>query len=193
MTREGAPASLYVPGEASANSYNFNVFGQTNSFPFSLAVQGGNPNLQSEEADTYTIGTVIRSPFNAAALQRLSLSVDYYNIDIEGAIAIPTTSRSISNAWTLSTTASSVARPARTRVRSWRPTIPTASSFSVSICRRSSSSSAPICKFSAQYVNLGGIRTKGIDRAARLVQPDRRSGARIGAGRVEREQSSTAV
>ncbi len=70
MTRDGAPASFYVPGQASANNYDFNVFGQTNSFPFSLAVQGGNPSLDSEEADTYTVGTVICSPFDAADAQR---------------------------------------------------------------------------------------------------------------------------
>ncbi len=92
MTRDGAPASLYVPGQDSANNYSYNVFGSSGPsafFPFDLAVQGGNPNLNPEKADTYTVGAVIRSPFRVAALQRLTFSVDYYNIDIKGAIAVP--------------------------------------------------------------------------------------------------------
>lgn len=89
MVRDGAPPSLYVPGQASANDYRFNVFGGTGPFPFNLAITGGNPNLKSEKADTVTIGTVLRSPFEAEALRRLTLSVDWYKIDISGAIAVP--------------------------------------------------------------------------------------------------------
>jgi len=89
MVRDGAPPSLYVPGEASADSYAFNVFGGTFPFPFNLAIQGGNPDLESETAETVTIGTVLRSSFDSEWLRRLSLSVDYYDIQIDGAIAIP--------------------------------------------------------------------------------------------------------
>ncbi|HYC05257.1 MAG TPA: TonB-dependent receptor [Azospirillaceae bacterium] len=49
------------------------------------ALQGGNPNLREEKADTFTIGTVITSPAEGF-LERFSLSVDYYNISIKGAI-----------------------------------------------------------------------------------------------------------
>jgi outer membrane receptor protein involved in Fe transport len=51
----------------------------------------GSPDVNSETAKTWTIGTVLRSPFDAVALRRLTLSVDYYTIDIEGAIAPATT------------------------------------------------------------------------------------------------------
>ncbi len=163
MTRDGAPASFYVPGQASANNYNFNVFGQTNSFPFSLAVQGGNPSLDSEEADTYTVGTVIRSPFDAAALQRLSLSIDYYNIDIKGAIAIPTHltvyqqcldaqyNSLIGDAPGAHTGAELAANNPYCQLiqREYLP----AQQLTFGADR----------KFRAQYVNLGGIKTKGID------------------------------
>ena len=44
---------------------------------------GGNPNLQEETATTYTFGTVIAPRF----LPGLVLSVDYYDIEIEDAIA----------------------------------------------------------------------------------------------------------
>jgi len=43
---------------------------------------GGNPNLGTETADTYTLGAVI----TPAALPGFSATVDYYNIKIDGAI-----------------------------------------------------------------------------------------------------------
>jgi outer membrane receptor protein involved in Fe transport len=56
-------------------------------FPLGRDLQKGNPNLDSERANTWTVGTVISSPFNSPVLDRLRLSVDYYNIKIQGAIA----------------------------------------------------------------------------------------------------------
>ncbi|WP_332767846.1 TonB-dependent receptor domain-containing protein [Phenylobacterium sp.] len=45
-------------------------------------VTGGNPNLKPEEADTWTVGIVL-SP---SAIPGLRASIDYYDIDIQGAI-----------------------------------------------------------------------------------------------------------
>jgi outer membrane receptor protein involved in Fe transport len=162
MTRDGAPASLYVPGQASANNYNFNVFGQTNPFPFDLAVQGGNPALQSEEADTYTIGLVLKSPFETESLRRLSLSVDYYNIEIKGAIAVPTHltvyqqcldgqyNGLIGDAAGSHTGAELAAsNPYCALIQ--REYLPPSSVFGADR------------KFKAQYVNLGAIKTTGVD------------------------------
>jgi len=47
------------------------------------ALLGGNPNLSEETADTYTVGLVWRP----AAVERLSLSLDYYDITVEEVIA----------------------------------------------------------------------------------------------------------
>jgi outer membrane receptor protein involved in Fe transport len=47
------------------------------------ALAGGNPNLDAETADTMTFGVV----FTPAAIEGLSVSVDYFNIEIEEAIA----------------------------------------------------------------------------------------------------------
>ena len=88
LTRDGAPASLYVPG-GNANTYAFNVLGTTTYFPFVIGQVEGNLNLQSEKANTVTAGFVFTSPFEAAALRRLTFSFDYYKIDIEGAIGTP--------------------------------------------------------------------------------------------------------
>jgi len=47
------------------------------------AVTGGNPNLNAEQADTWTAGVVLRPSF----IPRLSVTVDYFNIEIGNAIA----------------------------------------------------------------------------------------------------------
>jgi iron complex outermembrane receptor protein len=90
MVRDGAPEnfSLYVPGE-SANDYHYYVFGP-GYWAWSLAITGGNPDLESETADTQTLGIVIDSPFSAPPVKNLRLSIDYYDIEIDGAIAAPT-------------------------------------------------------------------------------------------------------
>ena len=85
MTRDGAPASLYVPGQASADNYNYNVFGGQFYFPFVIGVTEGNPGLDSEAADTYTAGFV----FDIPSAERLRLSVDWYRIELSSAIGIP--------------------------------------------------------------------------------------------------------
>lgn len=46
---------------------------------------GGNPDLDSEDADTYTIGFVFQPDF----VPGLSITADYYNISISGAITSP--------------------------------------------------------------------------------------------------------
>lgn len=45
-------------------------------------LQGGNPGLSPEEADTWTIGAVFQPSF----LPRFNASIDYYNIEIEGLV-----------------------------------------------------------------------------------------------------------
>jgi iron complex outermembrane receptor protein len=83
MVRNGAPSTFYQPGTASANGYQLNVFGLTFPFPFSIALTQGNPNLQSEQADTLTFGLVL-------GFDRFSLAVDWYDIELTGAISTPT-------------------------------------------------------------------------------------------------------
>ncbi len=56
-------------------------------FPLGRDLQKGNPDLSSEKANTWTIGTVLSSPFTEGLFERLRLSLDYYNIEVQGAIA----------------------------------------------------------------------------------------------------------
>lgn len=67
------------------------TFGGFGSVPADIAGQvnvtgGGNPNLDSEDADTYTIGFI----FQPTSVPGLSITADYYNISISSAISAPT-------------------------------------------------------------------------------------------------------
>src|SRR5690606_30685502 len=48
--------------------------------------QGGNPNLEPEEADTFTLGAVFEPGIDAGLVQNVAMSIDYYDIAIEKAI-----------------------------------------------------------------------------------------------------------
>jgi outer membrane receptor protein involved in Fe transport len=65
------------------------ILGYNGAFPFSVGLTQGNPNLESELAETITIGGVLRSPFDAPGLNRITLSVDYYKIKLDGTIGQP--------------------------------------------------------------------------------------------------------
>ena len=89
ITRQGGPASIMVPG-GSANNYQYDVFGPSPvPFPFLLGITSGNPNLKSETARTVTGGVVLNSPFDNAYVQRLRMSLDWYQIQVDGAIGTP--------------------------------------------------------------------------------------------------------
>ncbi len=82
-------AALMTPG-GSGNNYQYTVFGPSAApFPYSIAITSGNPNLKSETARTVTAGIVLNSPFQNPYTQRLRMSVDWYQIQIDGAIANP--------------------------------------------------------------------------------------------------------
>ena len=49
-------------------------------------LSGGNPNLSQERANTYTGGFVLSPKFSMPLFSRMSASVDYYNIEINGAV-----------------------------------------------------------------------------------------------------------
>jgi outer membrane receptor protein involved in Fe transport len=85
MTREGAPPTLYVPGQASANNYSYNVFGGQTYFPFVIGVTEGNPGLASESAGTTTAGFVLTAPTD----NPLTVSLDWFKIKMKNAIGTP--------------------------------------------------------------------------------------------------------
>ncbi len=54
------------------------------------AQRSGNPELNEEKADSYTIGLVLEPEFVRPALRNFSLAVDYYNITLKDAIGYVT-------------------------------------------------------------------------------------------------------
>ncbi|MGC1470165.1 MAG: TonB-dependent receptor, partial [Sphingorhabdus sp.] len=73
---------------------------------------GGNPNLRVEIAKTYTVGVVYQPEF----LPNFSISVDYFNIKVTGAVSTPTSGDVISACFT-GLSASSASNPACTGIR----------------------------------------------------------------------------
>src|SRR5690606_2017914 len=78
-----------IPGFGGVSSATGNNFEQTpgNQIGVDLA---GNTDLQPEKGETFTIGAVINSWSANPWLSRLRASVDYYNIQIDDAILVPT-------------------------------------------------------------------------------------------------------
>ncbi len=90
-TAVGQPANLYPNLDITriSNLRDGGVIGYNVAFPFSIALEQGNPQLQSEKARTFTLGAVINSPFDAELLRRFSMTIDYYSVDISGTIGAP--------------------------------------------------------------------------------------------------------
>ena len=89
-TNPTAGSTFYVPG-GSANTYTglFPFF-----FPITIDQDQGNPNLHSEVAKTYSAGIILRSPIKSPLLAHTTVSIDWYDIQIAGAI-IPLTSETL--------------------------------------------------------------------------------------------------
>jgi len=163
MTREGAPASLYVPGPGgSADTYNYNVFGGQQFFPFVLGVTEGNPNAQAESSDTYTLGFVMNVP----KVDRLTLSLDWWSIKLTDAIGIPghdTIYRQCLDAQYNSLIGSAPGSHTGAELAANNPFC--------ALIQREYVGGAPLTpgnygadrKYKAQYINQGGIETAGYD------------------------------
>jgi len=90
-TAVGQDPSLYPNGLDQTRLANHRtILGYNQNFPFSIALEQGNPNLESEKANTITLGAVITSPFDSPLLRRLNLTVDYYSVDLKDTIGAPT-------------------------------------------------------------------------------------------------------
>lgn len=79
--------------------------------------QGGDPNLQPEKADTYTVGLAIAP---GALFEGFTMSVDYYNIKVANAITAPTPADAITacfGANPATVAASAATSPACTAIR----------------------------------------------------------------------------
>lgn len=159
MTREGAPPSLYEPGTPSANDYSYNVFGGTDFFPFVIGVTEGNPALESESADTYTAGIVL-------SFDRVTLAVDWYEIELESAIGVPghdTIYQQCLDAQYNPLVGEAPGSVSGMELAAGNPFC--------NLIQREYVGGAPLTpgnygadrKYSAQFINQGGIKSEGID------------------------------
>ncbi|MEO5706281.1 MAG: TonB-dependent receptor [Alteraurantiacibacter sp.] len=83
--------SYYNPADAQTRQGTGTIFSNSprvGNAVFRRDYNPSAPQLRSEKANTWTAGAVIRSPFTSPALQRLNLTVDYYNITINDPISV---------------------------------------------------------------------------------------------------------
>jgi outer membrane receptor protein involved in Fe transport len=112
------------------------------------ATTSGNVNLQPEKADTFTVGAVFQPTFAGNAFRQMTLSVDYYNIQLKDAISsidVPTSAAKCFN------------------LDGSNPTFDVASPYCQAIVRNTST--GQVANSFALLKNLGGIKTAGIDVA----------------------------
>lgn len=159
MVREGAPTTLYEPGTASADSYNYNVFGGMTFFPASIGVTEGNLNLESESADTFTFGAVL-------SFDSVTVAIDWYKIELENAIGTPghdTIYQQCLDPEFNPLVASAPGTYTGAELAAGNPFC--------ALIQREYVGGAPLTpgnfgadrKFSAQYINQGGLKSEGID------------------------------
>jgi iron complex outermembrane recepter protein len=110
---------------------------------------GGNPNLQPEKANTYTVGAVIQPDF----LRGFDISIDYYNIKVKDTIGAPLPGDLIAACFG-SVTSASAADPACTVIRR----NPTTGGLD--------GSPATTPGLFARFDNLGRLSTDGVDLVA---------------------------
>jgi outer membrane receptor protein involved in Fe transport len=124
--------------------------GVVDTFTFSNqsagAVGGGNPALQEETADTYSVGAVWRPKIDNGLLRNLSISVDYYKIDLRDAIGSITAPLVLARCFNASSA-----------------TNPTYSQTNIFCGLIERTAEGNIAQIRAQSLNLAGYRTSGID------------------------------
>lgn len=120
------------------------TFRQANSQAPSTS--GGNPNLKPERANTYTGGFVLQPHFNSPLFSRISLSVDYYNISIQGYITAIGTLTSLSKCYNSDGS---------------NPTYALNNFFCQAIAR--DPGTGQLANSQATSQNAGGLKTSGID------------------------------
>ncbi len=135
----------------------------TNSLTTVSASSQGNVALKPEVADTYSIGIVVRPPIRSGIFSRISTSLDYYNISLQGAVGQITTILATQRCFNADGS---------------NPTYSNANFYCTLINRNSASGN--ISLVGNPLLNLGGYKTDGIDfssewdiHASDLGIPDR--------------------
>ena len=135
-----------LSGAPSAGSDHHTYPGLGFYFPLALDQQAGNPQVKSETGTTWTVGTVLKSPWDSPLLNHMTATIDYYNIDITDAIT-PLTSQIVYSQCLNSNGISN-------------PTYSDANFYCQLISRNTTGATNTV---NAEYVNIGFVKTSGID------------------------------
>ena len=125
------------------------------TFPTTATGQtiSGNRALTPEKADTFNFGVVLNSPVHSGLLRDFSLSIDYYNINIKNVISAVPGLTVLSKCFNLDGS---------------NPTYSNANSYCQLIQR---DATGQIVTVSTPYLNLGGLKTDGVEFQAHLGLP----------------------
>lgn len=113
----------------------------------------GNTALTPEKADTFNVGVVFNSPFETGALRDFSLSIDYYNIEIQNVISSVPGLTVLSKCFNLDGS---------------NPTYVNTNAYCQLLQR---DATGQLVTVSTPYLNLGGLKTDGIEIQAHLGLP----------------------
>lgn len=108
----------------------------------------GNPDLDAETADTFSLGVVWRPKFKTPLLSRINLSIDYYDIKIKDAVGQITAPLAVAKCFNADGT---------------NPTYATSNYYCSLISRETAS--GLIGNVTVPKLNLSGYRTSGVDIA----------------------------
>jgi len=138
IERGGAPAAtaaaLMTPRQCQQLSVQ-RLRPVTAPFPFILGLNSESGSEVGGRADV-TAGLVLNSPFQNPYTQRLRMSVDWYQIQIDGAIGVPTFGQVYQECLDAQYNNLIGSTPARTRAHSWWPAIRIANTSTVNMHRR---------------------------------------------------------
>ncbi|MFC4312891.1 TonB-dependent receptor domain-containing protein [Steroidobacter flavus] len=109
-------------------------------------INSGNKELTPEEAETITFGAVWRPAFDSQLFSDVSISVDYYDIDISDVIGPVSGGTALSKCYNLDGS---------------NPSYDAANAYCQIIQRNATTGGVDI--IATPYFNLGGLRTSGID------------------------------
>lgn len=123
----------------------------------------GNRALTPEKANTFNFGMVLNSPIRSGLLRDFSLSIDYYNINIKNVISSVPGLTVLSKCFNLDGS---------------NPTYSNTNSYCQLIQR---DATGQVVSVSTPYLNLGGLKTDGVEFQAHLGLPVSFAGA---AGKV---------
>lgn len=112
-----------------------------------FALNGGNPDLFEETADTFSAGAVVTSPFESALFSRMSMSIDFYKIKVKDSVGPLSIADGIRNCFNAGGN---------------NPTYDPSNYYCTLIGRRNPSTGVPVNP-TQPLLNLGMFNVQGID------------------------------